>query len=324
VHAAANAARDLRSQHLREESREYRLDKGRELWRFGQSMDESYARSAACVVPIGPHKRCGLAVGALSSLCMMASLTYSCFALASSPANPTISGVIFTGKNIDLAVTISGTGFGTAPKGVPCTKCTTPYLKITDGRGYGCQIFNVKSWTDTGIAFTGFQGNPGDSVLILVKNPQTNLVGIRGQINIPAAITLASPAIKTVVFSGEIGRHLEMTIMGSGFGASPSGLPFNGNLANLFSFIDKPFMPGEWQAGYGIDAVTLTYGSWSNDRIVILGFVGSYGTSYWKVDPNDPVEIAVANSGTCGLGVNAIDQSLGPTFIGAVWLGHLP
>jgi hypothetical protein len=254
---------------------------------------------------------------------MVAALTYSCFALAASPANPTIGGVTFTGKNVDLAVRISGKGFGAAPAGVPCTKCTTPYLNITDGQGYGCQIFNIKSWTDTGISFTGFQGNPGDSVLILVTNPQTKLAAASGKTSIPSTIGLSPPTIKSVSFAGNIGSNLEITVVGSGFGAQPPKVPFIGDLP-FFSFIDTPFTSRQWQAGYDQDAISLKYGLWTDNMIVMVGFGGSYGAEGVKVSPNDPVAIAVANSATCGLNMNAINTALGPTSIGAVWGGHLP
>jgi hypothetical protein len=251
-------------------------------------------------------------------------LTCSNFALA---ANPEITAVTFTGPNTDLHIVVSGTGFGTAPRGIPCTACSTPYLRISDGRGYGCQIFNIKSWTDSGIVVNRFQGNPGDKVLVVVTNPQSHLVGISGQFSVPKTIILRSPTIGSVSFAGGVGRNLEMTVLGSGFGASPPGLPFDGDLP-FFSFTDKPFELEQWNAGYttlkGGDSVSLNYALWLDNRIVIVGFGGEYGTHDWKVSPNDTVAIAVANTSTCGLNMNAVNPALGPTSIGAIWGGHLP
>jgi hypothetical protein len=255
-----------------------------------------------------------------AGLCTMIALSCSNLALA---ANPTISLVTFTGTNADLHVVVSGTGFGTFPPGVPCKECTTPYLEITDGRGYGCQLYNIRSWTDTEIVFNRFQGNPGDSVLVLVTNPQNHRVGISGRTSIPKTIALAPPIIKSVSFAGRIGPNLQMTIVGSGFGASPPGFPFIGDLP-FFIFGDKPFSATEWFAGYESNSVTLKYAAWLDDRIVIVGFGGTYGVNTLRVSPNDPVEIAVANSGTCGLNINEVNSALGPTSIGAVWGGHLP
>jgi hypothetical protein len=250
----------------------------------------------------------------------MAWLLYSHLALA---ANPTISAVAITGNNTDLLVRIFGAGFGPAPHGVPCTRCSTPYLNIADGRGYGCQLLNILSWSDKQIAFRGFEGNPGDSVLISVENAATHLRGLIG-VTVPGTVNLATPIIRSVSFAGGIGRNMEITVTGFRFGASPPGLPFIGDLP-FFSLMTLPFATaGHWQAGYTYDSVFLKYGSWSPGRVVIVGFGGAYGTGGFVLHPDEPVSIAVANSGTCGLNMNATDDSLGPTSIGGVWAGHLP
>jgi hypothetical protein len=257
-----------------------------------------------------------------TALWATALLTCSNLALA---ANPKITSVAFTGPNVNLRVVIFGTGFGPAPPGVPCTKCSTPYLKVVYGRGDSCQVFNISSWTPTQIVFSGVSGDPGDAVLVLVKNPQNHLVGISSRVTIPRTIEFASPRIKSVTFAGLIGRNLEMTILGSGFGVSPPNFPFVGNLL-FFAFADRPFeATGGWTAGYAQDrvqdTVTLKYGFWSPDKIVILGFGGAYGKNGFEIRPNDLVLIFVANSATCGLGLNSF---FGPTSIAAAWGGHLP
>jgi hypothetical protein len=255
-------------------------------------------------------------------LCAMALLTFSNFALAAFPA---ITSVTFTGANVDLHVVISGTGFGSAPPGVPCTKCGAPYLKVVDGRGDLCQLFNVISWRDGQVVFSGLLGAPGDPVLVFLTNPQNNLLTISSTVHIPNTITLASPIIKSVSFSGSIGRSLQMTIAGSGFGTSPPNLPFVGNLP-FFAFVDRPFEATEWVAGYtqGIfrDSVTLKFGFWSPTKIKILGFGGSYGQHGFKISPGDPVEIFVANTDTCGLSMNLFN--MGPATIAALRGGFLP
>jgi hypothetical protein len=168
-------------------------------------------------------------------------------------------------------------------------------------------------------------GDPGDAVLVIVKNPLTHLVAISNGVTIPRTIEFASPSIKSVTFAGGIGPNLEITVLGSGFGASPPNFPFVGNLS-FFVFADRPFeATGGWTAGYAQDrvqdTVTLKYISWSPNKIVILGFGGAYGKNGFKVRSNDLVLIFVANSDTCGLGLNSF---FGPTSIAAVWGGHLP
>jgi hypothetical protein len=255
-------------------------------------------------------------------LCAVALLICSNLALAAKPA---ITSVTFTGSNVDLQVVASGTGFGSAPPGVPCTKCGTPYLKVVDGRGDLCQVFNIISWSDTQVVFSGLLGAPGDPVLVFLTNPQNHLLGISKSVNIPNTITLAAPIITSVSFAGSIGRNLQMTIAGSGFGASPPNLPFVGDLP-FFAFVDRPFEATEWVAGYtqGIfrDTVTLKYGFWSDTKIKILGFGGSYGQHGFRISPGDPVEIFVANTDTCGLSMNLFN--MGPATIAALWGGFLP
>jgi hypothetical protein len=252
----------------------------------------------------------------------IALLTFSNISLA---AIPVITSVSFTGTNVDLQVVASGRGFGSAPPGVPCTKCGTPYLKVVDGRGDLCQLFNIISWSDTKVMFSGVHGAPGDGVLVFVTNPQNHLLGISKGVHIPNTITLASPTIKSVFFSGDIGRNLKMTISGFGFGASPPNLPFTGDLP-FFAFVDRPFEATGWVAGYTQgrirDTVTLKYGFWSPTKIIIQGFEGSYGQSVFKISPGDSVEIFVVNTDTCGLSMNLLN--MGPASIAALWGGHLP
>jgi hypothetical protein len=255
-------------------------------------------------------------------VCAIAFLTCSNLPLA---ANPIITSVNLTGVNVDLNLVISGAGFGPTPPGIPCTKCATPFLRIIDGRGDGCQVFSIASWRATQVIVSGVRGNPGDSVLVVVENSQNHLTGFSRGVTVPKTIRLASPTIKSVSFAGGIGKNLEMTISGSGFGASPPNLPFTGNLA-FFAFIDRPFGPKGWEAGYSQgpfhDAVTLKYGLWSPNKIVIRGFGGAYGQKDFTIGANDPVEIWVTNSDTCGLSVNLFNSS--PASIAAIWGGHLP
>ena len=256
-----------------------------------------------------------------TGLWAMALLTWSNLALA---ANPKITSVAFTGANVDLQVVISGTGFGPAPQGVPCTRCTTRYLKVVYGRGDSCQVFNISSWSNTQVVFSGVSANPGDPVVVIVTNSQNHLAGISSGVIIPRTIRFASPRITSVSFTGGIGPNLEMTILGSGFGASPPNFPFVGNLS-FFVFADRPFEATGWTAGYAQDqvqdTVTLKYVSWSPNKIITSGFGGAFGKKEFKIRSNDLVLIFVANSGSCGLGLNSF---FGPTSIAAVWGGHLP
>jgi hypothetical protein len=273
---------------------------------------------------------------ALSGLSIGILLSWATIGFA---AGSTITLISFEGTNTDLVMTISGSGFGTPPNGVtvPCQSCGTPYIHI----GRSCSSFyTIAAWTQNRIILGNLQGNPGDSLLVSVENPQNKSIGLLGTV-IPESITFASPKITSVTFRGS-GASLKMTVTGSGFGNTPASLPGEQDLP-FFSFIDLPFGPRTWQAGYGSpdfadDAVTLNYLSWSDQKIVISGFGGDYGNGPSKnrkytVASKDRVAIQVANAQSCGLGIAFVPFSyvvpntpgFYPSFpTAAVWGGYLP
>jgi hypothetical protein len=249
-------------------------------------------------------------------------------------ASATITGVAFHGTNAALTVIISGSGFGSAPSGIPCKSCTTPYINI--GGRIGCfDSYNIVSWTGSQIVLSGLEANPYNQILISVTNPQNKTVGVLSTAISPSIQLSASPKIATVAFTGS-GRNLHMTITGSGFGAVPPGVPGERNLPSLL-FTDLPLETPQWNAGYvGCDKtslVTLDYASWSDTKIVISGFGGAYGKGpssahFWQVTPGDVVSITVANSANdlkIGYSFNT-DYPLfaSPLGTGTVWSGQLP
>jgi hypothetical protein len=254
---------------------------------------------------------------------VVASLIWTSIAVA---AGPRIASVTFTGTNADLTITISGSGFGQAPLGVPCKSCATPYLNI--GGRIGCSdAYNIASWKDQKIILRGFQGNPGGNVIVAVENPQNRSLGVFAAMIPTSVVVASSPTIQSVVFSGS-GRNLHLIIIGSGFGNTPPGVPGNQN-SPFFAFIDHPFnLARQWVAGYtscgGADAVTLKYASWSARRIVISGFGSNYGKENWEVKPGDIVAIAIANSGTNGLKMSYNFAVYSPLGTGSLWVGPLP
>jgi hypothetical protein len=265
---------------------------------------------------------------ALYGSAMVALLTWAGVAVA---AGPRIASVTFGGTNAGLTLTISGSGFGSAPPGVPCKSCTTPFLNI--GGRIGCSnAYDIASWTDGRIILSGLEGNPGGAVIISVKNPQNKLDSVTGTAIPQSTVITSPPKIDSVVFTGS-GRNLHMTINGSGFGVKPPRVPGDEDLP-FFSFIDLPFnATAQWGAGYtscGInDAVTLVYQSWSPTRIVISGFGPEYGRGprqfrKWTVSPDDVVAIFVANSATNGLKMSYNFSVFSPLGTGTVWGGRLP
>jgi hypothetical protein len=263
--------------------------------------------------------------GGLSLVALMA-----CASVALA-AGPTITRATFTGNTTHLVMTLSGSGFGSPPSGVPCKLCATPYLNI--GSDIGCRNdYNLESWSDSKIVVSGLQGNSNDFIFIGVTNPQNNTVGFLGA-PIPESLMVWRPKITSVSFTN-IGKDLRMTISGTGFGVAPAGVPGKADLS-YFSFVDRPFEPTTWQAGYangGVtslrDWVTLDYLTWSVTKIEIGGFGGKYGkgplsAGHWQVAPNDPVEIAVADTNSCGLGIDRQPSPYIPVATWPVWGGYL-
>jgi hypothetical protein len=107
---------------------------------------------------------------------------------------PQISSVVMSGVGKNLKITIYGSGFGAAPKGVPCTSgCDTAFLRFGDYAYHSftgeCGVcfyagftgstitMRYSSWSKTKIELTGFAGtyssdnmpvNHGDPVVIAV------------------------------------------------------------------------------------------------------------------------------------------------------------
>ena len=87
-------------------------------------------------------------------------------------------------------------------------------------------------------------------------------------------------------------QYQTIVISGSGFGTTQ---PYNGDSAYLQIFD----LTGKWSAGLEnasqTDSVWLDVTSWKNNKIVISGFTGDYGESYWILKKGDKLEINVWN-----------------------------
>lgn len=90
-------------------------------------------------------------------------------------------------------------------------------------------------------------------------------------------------------------QYQNIVISGSGFGTMQ---PYNGDSGYL-QILDTT---GHWSAGLlnssQDDTVTLDVASWSEKKIVITGFTGGYGESYWVLHKGDNLEINVWNAQT--------------------------
>jgi hypothetical protein len=194
---------------------------------------------------------------------------------------PAISFVryILDGRGYD--VRIVGSGFGHAPRGVPCTGCTSPYLSGFDGP------FNIVWWNDRRIIILGAGASPGAQATVAVTNPSTGKIAAWS-----GYVSPVHPVISSVVFSGS-GVNLGITVNGSGFGAAPPGIPGKGDTP-CFQFTH---LSGAWHAGYvgngQTDTVGLNYTSWTDTQIVISGFTGNFITGGFVVAPGDVLSVTL-------------------------------
>ena len=225
---------------------------------------------------------------------------------------PQITNVVFSGTSGNYTITISGSGFGSLA-GLPITGDTTN-LSIVDfpELGHGAEWgysgdankLTYESWTDTGIQVSGFGGQPGDAITIAIWNPITGAGATWGG-NVPEG-SGTPPQITSVTFAGS-GTNLQINIHGSGFGNTPTNMPFVGDL-NQLMFQDHfthsgtgSFEAGGSRWGNGSpDSVTLSYQSWSDNEIVINGFAGSYGQGNNVLQNGDPATIVLWNTSDTG------------------------
>ncbi|MEM4067534.1 MAG: hypothetical protein QXV17_11835 [Candidatus Micrarchaeaceae archaeon] len=227
-----------------------------------------------------------------------------------SPSGTYISSVQITGSAGDYIVTVSGSGFGNLNVSLPYYG-DLPYFRIGDSAqvGHGewgysgdANELNYVSWQNDQIVVSGFGGNPGDAIGIALWNPQTSAGATWGG-NVPGGPS-NEPVISSVQFSGS-GENTSIVVSGNGFGNSPIAMPFTGDI-NYFGFGDfgnhssagsSKFSAGN--SGWGVvgsDSVTLRYLSWSNTKIEISGFSGTYGQGSAVLSQGDPVLIVIWNS----------------------------
>jgi Flp pilus assembly secretin CpaC len=217
---------------------------------------------------------------------------------------PLITSVQWQGNPGNYTLVVTGSGFGTSTVAVPFAGDVSNFAIEDMARqnewGYtgDSDTLTFDAWSDSTIAVSGFGGQPGDAVIFALWNSSTQLGAAWGG-TVPTSAT--TPQITSVQLVGS-GSNTQIVVEGSGFGPSPSTLPaggFFGDL-NFFRFWDfrSPCNGSSslFKAGFGSDAVTLGYQSWSDTEIVISGFGGTYGEGCATYQDGDPVAIAVWNT----------------------------
>lgn len=219
---------------------------------------------------------------------------------------PTITNVAFSGAPGDYTVTVTGAGFGTSAVALPYTGDTADFrigdnAQLGDGEwGYtgDANPLAYDAWTNTHVQVSRFGGAPGDSVVLALWNPQSGSGAVWGG-NVPPSPS--APHITSVRFSGS-GKNLSIEITGSGFGTAPVAIPFSGDLNDFYFWDARTHCTGAsslFSAGgsyFGArpqDTVTLDYTTWTNTKIVVSGFGGTYGNGCASVIPGDPVALSV-------------------------------
>ena len=219
-----------------------------------------------------------------------------------------ITSVAFARSTTGYTIEIDGVGFGSSPVVLP-HHGHTEFFRIGDSTtgleaGYGGSAdrdrygLTYRTWNDSHIAVTDYQlGEPGHCVVIGVWNPVTHAGAAWGG-NIPP-IPSDAPRITEVHFHADG----TVSIQGRGFGSAPVSMPFTGNTSNLaigdlryHSFAGRGsilFSAGSWS-----NQIQLTYRSWSDTRIELSGFAGSYADGGMEVRSGDPVAITLTSTST--------------------------
>jgi len=229
---------------------------------------------------------------------------------AANGARPLISAVTVSGVPGDYTVLVRGHGFGGSTVAMPYTGDVANFRIGDDAQpgqewGYAGDANPLRylMWTPTKVEVGGLGAAPGDALVVGLWNATTGR-GTSWGGNV-APVATGTPAITGVAFSS-LGTPVDLRIVvkGSGFGAAPVAMPFIGDL-DAFSFWDGRAHCGSstaFSAGGGYfaavpaDTVTLRYESWSDTKIVVGGFRGSYGTGCNKIETGDPVAVSVWNT----------------------------
>jgi len=239
---------------------------------------------------------------------------------------PRVASVSFSQIGQNMHIEVAGSGFSTAPVGLPAVANLSVFqiADITQGNwcaGHtNCPVsLQYTTWNDGLIVIDGFGPQYGANV--------TNKVAVNDAVSIYVqnahgpefmvwtGVLQASPApgpdpggptprVASVTFS-QVGATMHIEVDGSGFGTQPIGLPATTNIAQ---FQLQDVTQAGWCAGHVNCPVTLQYTSWTDTKIVVGGFGPQYG-GLNQVVSGDAVSFYVQNSG-------------GPEFM--VWSGTLP
>lgn len=243
--------------------------------------------------------------------CAAAGIALAASAAHAATPTPRILGITLQATAPGLySATITGTNFGAAPAGVPCTACTPLALQIVDIATQPRRLaLDVTAWSDTSVTVANLPAAAGTALRATIYNAAL------GTTESWAGLTARNrtlPVITGIATAGS-GATRTITITGSGFGPAPAAVGSTANTPYLVVTTFNraaPFTDGfPWNAGFcgmtDCNGVTTTYTSWSDTQIVIGGFGGLYGNGAWTANPGDNICVGVwpstsTSNGTTG------------------------
>jgi len=264
----------------------------------------------------------------LKIVCMTCILMFLLAVSGVGQSVPTFSPTVISGSSGNYSIALSGYSFGSSlcsGSGQDCAYFRIGNPTCNKTNPGGCEAgylgdaytVNFDSWTDDQIQISGYTvGQPGDAIEVGIWNSQNETDGTVWAGNI-LPVQPGTPQIYSVVFSG-IGKSLHVTIYGTGFGSAPAGVPCaSGCYTGFLRFGDYAYHSFTGQcgacfyAGFTGSTITVKYTSWSNTKIVLSGFAGTYGEDSLVVNHGDPVAIDVWSNTGNGL-------------LATAWSGRVP
>lgn len=224
---------------------------------------------------------------------------------------PLIHSVAISGASGNYTIMVRGHGFGGPTVTVPFSG-TVSNFRIGDNAQLGqgewgytgdAHALRYLVWTPTEVEVSGLGASAGDAIVIALWNSVTGK-GVTWAENVPP-VASGTPTISFVGFSS-LGTPVDLRIVvkGTNFGPAPTRLPMIGDLNSFYLWDGRAHCGsssaftagGKYFGDAAADVVTLRYQSWTDTKIVIDGFRGSYGTGCAEIRTGDPVAVSVWNT----------------------------
>jgi CHAT domain len=215
---------------------------------------------------------------------------------APGPPGPEIEGVFISGDPGDYRVSVRGSGLGQPACGFP-SRTIMPNFRVAVITQHGIDEsgcagaegqLTFESWGDQEVVVTALAANPGDAIILALWDDNTGAGACWGG-NVPPVLD-TGPEIEDVQFSGPaIGPIAD--IRGRGFGPPPCAIPGIVSADHLIVSNWRDHPRGSTTASTWTTGVTLRIASWTDNRILISAFTGTFGAGRDTFLPGDPLSI---------------------------------